>query len=141
MIQVAAFLAGQLTLELKNDKEEASPLSLERDLQDIIGQHQGKRALEIAAAGGHNILFLGPPGTGKTMLATRLVDLLPEMQTEEALQVAALSSLVGKVSIGCSWRQRPFRSPHHSSSMVALVGGGSTPKQERSLWLTTEFYF
>ncbi|WP_261834345.1 YifB family Mg chelatase-like AAA ATPase [Vibrio ishigakensis] len=128
LIQVAAFLAGQLTLELKNDKEEASPLSLERDLQDIIGQHQGKRALEIAAAGGHNILFLGPPGTGKTMLATRLVDLLPEMQTEEALQVAALSSLVGKVSIGCSWRQRPFRSPHHSSSMVALVGGGSTPK-------------
>ncbi|GAM78582.1 Mg(2+) Chelatase family protein [Vibrio ishigakensis] len=62
------------------------------------------------------------------MLATRLVDLLPEMQTEEALQVAALSSLVGKVSIGSSWRQRPFRSPHHSSSMVALVGGGSTPK-------------
>ncbi|GAM71049.1 Mg(2+) chelatase family protein [Vibrio sp. JCM 19236] len=128
LIQVAAFLSGQLALELKTDKVEDTPINSDRDLQDIIGQQQGKRALEIAAAGGHNILFLGPPGTGKTMLATRLVDLLPEMHTEEALQVAALSSLVGKVSIGSNWQQRPFRSPHHSSSMVALVGGGSTPK-------------
>ncbi|MFP3345095.1 ATP-binding protein, partial [Halomonas sp. SIMBA_159] len=72
---------------------QAVPMVNGRDMQDIIGQQQGKRALEIAAAGGHNLLFVGPPGTGKTMLASRLCDLLPEMDVEEALETAAITSL------------------------------------------------
>lgn len=131
LIEVSAYLSGQLQLKLNKDSllDVASHKEPpKRDLQDIIGQLQGKRALEIAAAGSHNLLFLGPPGTGKTMLATRLVDLLPEMETAEALEVAALSSLIGRAFVEGNWRQRPFRAPHHSSSMAALVGGGSIPK-------------
>ncbi|MDO6500564.1 YifB family Mg chelatase-like AAA ATPase [Photobacterium sanguinicancri] len=100
----------------------------QRDMQDIIGQQQGKRALEIAAAGGHNVLFLGPPGTGKTMLASRLCDLLPPMSIAEALETAAVTSLTQQSLHQGNWRQRPFRTPHHSSSMAALVGGGSVPR-------------
>jgi magnesium chelatase family protein len=100
----------------------------ERDLRDIIGQQQGKRALEIAASGSHNILFLGPPGTGKTMLASRLCDLLPEMTNSEAMEAAAIASLVHQDINHTTFKRRPFRSPHHSSSMAALVGGGSNPR-------------
>lgn len=98
------------------------------DLKDIIGQEQAKRALEIAAAGGHNLLLLGPPGTGKTMLATRLNALLPPLSDQEALESAAISSLVHNPQNTSNWRQRPFRAPHHSASMAALVGGGSIPR-------------
>ncbi|HDL3851558.1 TPA: YifB family Mg chelatase-like AAA ATPase, partial [Mannheimia haemolytica] len=94
----------------------------------IIGQQHAKRALMIAAAGQHNLLFLGPPGTGKTMLASRLADLLPEMTDEEAIETASVTSLVQNELNFQNWKQRPFRSPHHSASMVALVGGGSIPK-------------
>jgi len=99
-----------------------------RCLSDVIGQQQGKRALEIAAAGQHNLMFLGPPGTGKSMLAARLIDILPDMTTQEALETAAINSIAGKEFDYDSWKLRPYRSPHHTVSGVALVGGGSIPK-------------
>lgn len=98
------------------------------DMSDVIGQPLAKRALEIAASGGHNLLFIGPPGTGKTMLASRLAGILPPMTEEEALQVAAIQSISHQEITGQSWFTRPFRAPHHTASSAALVGGGSQPK-------------
>lgn len=98
------------------------------DLQDVKGQMQGKRALEIAAAGGHSLLLMGPPGTGKTMLATRLPGILPPMTTDEAIEVAAVHSISSSGFNNNRWRVRSFRSPHHSASSVAMVGGGSPPR-------------
>ena len=98
------------------------------DLVDVIGQFHAKRALEIAASGGHNLLLIGPPGTGKTMLAARLPGLLNEMSEDEALETAAIHSLCA-MPVGLStWRTRPFRAPHHSCSAAALVGGGRIPR-------------
>ncbi|SCC38573.1 magnesium chelatase family protein [Kosakonia oryzendophytica] len=97
------------------------------DLSDVIGQEQGKRALEITAAGGHNLLLIGPPGTGKTMLASRLGGLLPPLSNQEALESAAVMSVLNAANLTQHWRRRPFRSPHHSASLAAMVGGGSIP--------------
>ena len=97
------------------------------DLADVRGQPHGKRALEIAAAGGHSLLLIGPPGTGKSMLAQRLSGILPPMSEDEALEAAAIASLAGQFRIE-RWRVRPFRAPHHTASGVALVGGGSVPR-------------
>lgn len=97
------------------------------DLADVKGQAAAKRALEIAAAGGHSLLFSGPPGAGKSMLAERLAGLLPPMSTDEALQSAAVASLAGRFDLR-QWGRRPTCSPHHSASAVALVGGGSPPR-------------
>lgn len=94
------------------------------DLRDIKGQESAKRALEIAAAGAHNLLFIGPPGAGKSMLAQRLPGILPPLDAGEILEVSMIASLAGQISEGRLTRQRPFRSPHHSASMAALIGGG-----------------
>ena len=97
------------------------------DLADVRGQAHARRALEIAAAGNHSLLLLGPPGTGKSLLASRLPGILPEMTEAEALQSAAIASVSGKAIDVRHWKQRPFRAPHHTASGVALVGGGPNP--------------
>jgi len=94
------------------------------DLRDVKGQESAKRALEIAAAGGHNLLMIGPPGAGKSMLAARLPGLLPPLDAREALEISLIQSLSGTLEGGAISRERPFRNPHHSASMAALVGGG-----------------
>lgn len=120
---------------LKNEKDLPScqpdllaPSVSSLDISDVKGQGHAKRALEIAAAGKHSLFFIGPPGTGKTMLASRLSSLLPELDDQEALEAAAIASVSSSGFTPKNWKQIPFRSPHHSSSNVALVGGGRPPK-------------
>ena len=98
------------------------------DLSEVKGQQHAKRALEVAAAGGHSLLMIGPPGSGKSMLANRLPSVLPPMTDPEAQETAAVLSVSNKGFLIKNWKRRPFRSPHHTASGVALVGGGSNPK-------------
>ncbi|HEX7939754.1 MAG TPA: YifB family Mg chelatase-like AAA ATPase, partial [Gemmatimonadaceae bacterium] len=98
------------------------------DFSDVVGQTAAKRALEIAAAGGHNVLLIGPPGAGKTMLARRLPSILPPLTEEEALEVTAVRSIAGLLGDAATMASRPFRAPHHSVSTAGLVGGGSSPR-------------
>ncbi len=126
LLEVCAHLHRRAELQpTRANAARATPADL--DLADVKGQAQARRALEIAAAGGHNLLLYGPPGTGKSMLASRLASILPPLEEAEAMEVAALRSLVdGKAA--AHWRQRPYRSPHHTASAVAIVGGGAHPK-------------
>ncbi|AFJ48851.1 YifB family Mg chelatase-like AAA ATPase [Shimwellia blattae] len=126
LLEVCAILEGKQP-PLRPRAPDPTPAEQAEDLRDIIGQEQGKRALEITAAGGHNLLFIGPPGTGKTMLATRLIGLLPPLTLSEALESAAIKSLADNRELAATWRQRPFRAPHHSASLNAMVGGGRIP--------------
>lgn len=130
LLQLCQYLYNEINLPMVEYRDHNDTGNQVEKLEDIVGQEHAKRALEIAAAGGHNLLLIGPPGTGKTMLATRLTSLLPPLSDDEALQSAAITSLVSPNGNGSikNWRQRPFRAPHHSASTAALVGGGSIPK-------------
>ena len=132
LLQVCAHLAGREILApyaVPPGQRSASygTVADYPDLAEVKGQAQAKRALEVAAAGGHSILMSGPPGAGKSMLAQRLPGLLPPMTHAEALESAAVHSLAGSFKLA-QWKQRPFRAPHHSASSAALVGGGGTPR-------------
>lgn len=133
LLQVCALLQGQSPLESVHQRDDApatprQPKTTMPDMADVRGQAQARRALEIAAAGGHHLLLAGPPGCGKTLLASRLPGILPALDDEQALETATVHSIGGRMPDPASWRQRPFRSPHHTASAVALVGGGSHPR-------------
>lgn len=128
--QLVGFLTGQERLvPAKAKPVPEQDNECQDDFADVQGQFQAKRALEIAAAGGHNVLMVGSPGAGKTMLARRMSTILPDLTTEEALEVTRIYSVAGLLPReGGLIKRRPFRSPHHTSSMTALIGGGSVPR-------------
>ena len=128
LLEVCAHLCGERELHAPAPPRGRAAALGYPDLAEVKGQAQAKRALEVAAAGRHSVLMVGPPGTGKSMLAARFPGLLPEMSDGEALQSAALQSLASGGFRLENWKRRPFRAPHHSASAVALVGGGSDPR-------------
>jgi len=128
LLEVCAHLHGQQALALAEKTFTPPSPAHYSDLADVKGQAHARRALEIAAAGQHSLLFSGPPGTGKTMLASRLPGILTDMSEQEAVESATVHSISSNGFDVEQWRQRPFRSPHHTASAVAMVGGGSHPK-------------
>lgn len=128
LLEVCAHLNGSQPLSIHTAPRAPQQAPIYEDLADVMGQYQARRALEIAAAGGHNLLFIGPPGTGKSMLATRLPGILPPMEEWEALESAAIQSVSAQGFDLQQWKRRPFRAPHHTASAIALVGGGSHPR-------------
>jgi magnesium chelatase family protein len=127
LLEVVAHLAGEAPLEPYSGEARCS-VGTYADFSEVKGQQQAKRALEVAAAGGHSVLMVGPPGTGKSMLAARFPGILPELSEAEALEVAAIHSVSANGFEAVRWGERPYRAPHHSASAAALVGGGMLPR-------------
>jgi len=128
LVDVCASLNGGEALPIIEPTETFSQAKFAYDLNEVYGQHQARRALEITASGGHHMIMMGPPGTGKSMLAQRLNTILPPMSEGEAMSSASIRSISHKPVNANNWLQRPFQSPHHTVSGIALVGGGSNPK-------------
>ena len=128
LLSVCSHLYGRKAIIPQPRTLPGATTSVTRDLADVRYQQHAKRSLEIVAAGFHSLLMVGPPGTGKTMLASRLPGILPLMTEQEALDLAAIRSIAGKPFQLANWRERAFRAPHHTASSVALVGGGRPPK-------------
>jgi magnesium chelatase family protein len=128
LLEVCSHLRGEQLLSRCEKTPITAKKSYPLDLSDVRGQAHAKRALEIAAAGKHSLLFVGPPGTGKTMLASRLPTILPDISEEQALTIAAIASIGRNGFRPTEWQVLPFRAPHHSSSAAALVGGGRPPR-------------
>lgn len=124
LLEVCAHLTGQNTISSTFTVDRAVKVAFSVDFADVHGQFHVKRAMEIAAAGAHNLLMLGPPGTGKSMLAARLPSILPELSEQQAQETAAIASISDHGLDISKWRQPPFRAPHHTASAAALVGGG-----------------
>jgi magnesium chelatase family protein len=130
LIAIANHFRGTQVLGRPVPAMRAAPANLP-DLSDIKGQETAKRALEVAAAGGHNLIMVGPPGSGKSMLAARLPSILPPLSAAELLEVSMIHSIAGQLAGGKLSDRRPFRAPHHSASMAAMVGGGFGPGRAR----------
>lgn len=128
LFEVYLHLTGKQNLPLAEAVPSCASKPNYGDLDDIIDQQHAKRALEISASGGHNLLFFGPAGTGKSMLANRILSIMPDLCDNDALTVSSIRSIAGDSINAENWRQRPFRQPHHSCSAAALVGGGTYPK-------------
>jgi len=127
LLSICQYLRQQGELDEPGIQDIHCESSTIADMSDIRGQHHARRALEIAAAGGHNLIMVGPPGTGKSMLASRLPGILPPLSDEQALESASVQSISHQGFSVSNWKRRPFRNPHHTASGVALVGGGSHP--------------
>jgi len=136
LLEVIAHLKGVTTLPRPDSMAAPNRPLKYGGIADVRGQLVAKRGLVIAAAGGHNLMFIGPPGTGKTMLANRLRSLLPPLSTPEALEVAAVHSVSNYTFDPLTWGQRPFRSPHHTTSSIALVGVAAHLAQGKYPWHT-----
>jgi len=128
LLEVTAHLTQQQPLQAFHNPSLTQQPTLSNNLNEVMGQYQAKRALEIAASGNHNLLFQGPPGSGKSMLAARLPSILPDLDEEQAMEVASLRSIANLPFQLDHWLNPPYRAPHHSASSAALVGGGSNPK-------------
>ena len=128
LLQVCAHLRGTELLTTAAPDHATTPNRESADLKEVAGQAAGKRALEIAASGGHNLLFCGPPGSGKTMLANRMPGILPPLEIEQCLEVATIESVMGNLTQNTLGSLPPFRSPHHNATAPALVGGGNPPR-------------
>ncbi len=128
LLEICHYLAGSLPINFDYQAIEENELAYHIDFSDVHGQYHVKRAFEIAAAGSHNLLMLGPPGTGKSMLAARLPTILPQLTEQQAQETAALASISDQGFDVKNWLKPPYRAPHHTALAAALVGGGSNPK-------------
>lgn len=128
LLEICAHLAGRQLIQYNPEETAQQQPDIDLDFADVHGQYHVKRAFEIAAAGAHNLLMLGPPGTGKSMLAVRLPTILPPLTEQQAQETAAIASISDQGLNVANWLKPPFRAPHHTASAPALVGGGSNPK-------------
>jgi magnesium chelatase family protein len=128
LLEVCSHLTGQHLIQVEFQQQEQGVPATDVDFADVHGQYHVKRAFEIAAAGAHNLIMLGPPGTGKSMLASRLPTILPQLTEQQAQETAAIASISDQGLDVANWLKPPYRAPHHTASAAALVGGGSNPR-------------